>query len=49
VPYSDAIGIGIGLEQDSDLLSRAEQGPELDHAAQVREVGELIVDVVADE
>src|SRR5690606_35381863 len=45
----DAVGIGVGLEQDRDLLALVEQPADLDHAVEVREVIELLVDVVADQ
>ena len=44
----DAVGVGVGLEQDAHLLARGEQLLELHHAVQVAEVRELAVHVVAD-
>jgi hypothetical protein len=49
VARGDAVGIGIGLEQDRDLLAVLEQLAELHHPAQVLEVVELALDVVADQ
>ena len=49
VAAGDAVGIGIGLEQDAELLARLHQRAQLHHAAQVVEVRELFFDVVADQ
>ena len=45
----DAVGIRIRLQQDPDLLARREQLAHLDHAMEIREVIELVVEVVADQ
>ncbi len=42
-------GSGSGCRQDADLLARREQVAQLDHAVQVLEVVELVVEVVADQ
>jgi hypothetical protein len=49
VGRGDAVGIGIGLEQDRDALAVVEQTADLGDAVEVREVVELLVDVVADQ
>jgi hypothetical protein len=45
----DAVRVRIGLEQDAELLASLEQRDQVDDAPQVREVGELRVDVVTDQ
>ncbi len=45
----DPVRVGIGLEQDADLLAPLEQRAHRDHAAQVAEHRELVVDIVADQ
>ena len=45
----DPVGVGVGLEQDAQLLTRREQLADLHDALEIREVIELFVDVVADQ